>query len=563
MSTEQLVRAPSGVEVGWHSIDWPKAYEYVRGMQTRIVEAWGAGKHGKVKSLQHLLTHSFYGRAIAVKRVTENRGKQTPGVDGEIWNTPEDKINAVLSLNRPGYQPKPLKRVYIPKSNGKKRPLSIPTMFDRAMQALYCLALLPIAETTADKHSYGFRPERCPADAIGQCFIILSGSDRPKYILEGDIKGCFDNISHDWLMANIPMDKAILRKFLKAGFIENSTRFPTDMGTPQGGLISATLANMTLDGLERMLNEAFPKTTVAGRAAMVNVVRYADDFIVTGSSKELLETRVKPLVEAFMQTRGLELSQEKTRITHIDDGFDFLSQNVRKYDGKMLIKPAKKAISELLAKVREIVKANKASEQARLIEQLNPIIRGWANYHRHIVAARTFEVIDSAIWELIWQWAKRRHPNKGAKWIRQRYFRTIGNRQWVFAVDKIDAKGNTRTFWLAKASDTPIKRHVIIKAEVNPFDPAHTDYIEKRRRNKMLSKLGGQQRRLYMVQNGVCPVCRQPIDDDVEWDNHHKVRKADGGADTDENRVLVHLNCHREVHSHWAKVTKPAPDWGL
>lgn len=563
MSTEQLVRAPSGVEVGWHSINWPKAYEYVEGIQARIVEALGAGRWGKVKALQRLLTHSFYGRAIAVRRVTENRGKHTPGVDGIIWNTPEDKINAVLSLNRPGYKPKPLKRTYIPKSNGKKRPLSIPTMYDRAMQALYLLALIPVAEAKADKHSYGFRPERSQADAIEQCFTVLAPKRSAQYILEGDIKGCFDNISHDWLIANIPMDKAILRKFLKAGFIESATLSPTENGTPQGGIISPTLANMALDGLEQMLREAFSRTTRAGVKAKVNVVRYADDFIVTGDSKELLETRVKPLIEAFLKIRGLELSPEKTRITHIDEGFDFLSQNVRKYNGKMLIKPSKKAVKELLDKVRGIVKANKSATQARLLKMLNPVIRGWAYYHRHIVAAETFSAVDDEIWKILWRWAQRRHPNKGNTWIKDKYFPSIGGRNWVFATKTFNSKGKPVTVQLFKATDIAIKRHVIVRDDANPFAPEQKTYFLMRKRAKMLGKLFGQPRRLYEKQNGICPVCGQPIDDETEWDNHHIVRQTDGGTDEDANRVLVHLNCHREAHSQKLEVVKPAPDWGL
>jgi RNA-directed DNA polymerase len=317
--------------VDWHKINWPKVHREVQRLQARIVQAEQAGKRGKVKALQRLLTHSFSGKALAVKRVTENQGKNTPGVDREIWNTPEKKITAVHQLKQRGYRALPLRRVYIKKSNGKMRPLGIPCMKCRAMQALYLLALDPIAEVRADPDSYGFRRGRSCADAIEQCFITLASRHKPQWILEGDIRSCFDKINHNWLIANIPIDKAILQKWLKAGFVYKKVLYPTEEGSPQGSIISPVLANMTLDGLETKLKQAFARTTTKGRIAKVNLVRYADDFIISGSSKELLENEVKPLVVEFLAERGLELSPTKTRITHINEGFDFLGQTIRKY----------------------------------------------------------------------------------------------------------------------------------------------------------------------------------------------------------------------------------------
>ncbi|MBG4648514.1 group II intron reverse transcriptase/maturase, partial [Pseudomonas aeruginosa] len=375
MTTQEIAcaGAPSHESVNWHSIDWARCHREVRRLQARIVKATREGKHGKVKALQWILTHSFSGKALAVRRVTENQGKKTPGVDGITWSTPEAKSQAMLSIKRRGYRPQPLKRVYIPKTNGKMRPLGIPTMKDRAMQALYLLALEPVAETTADGRSFGFRPERSTADAIEQCFTTLSKKVAPQWILEGDIKGCFDNISHDWLMGHVPTDREILRKWLKAGYMEDRQLFPTEAGTPQGGIISPTLANLVLDGLEAKLDAAFGRKRYANGVQtrlMVNYVRYADDFIVTGRSKELLEQEVMPIIKDFMQERGLTLSPEKTKITHIDDGFDFLGQNVRKYNGKLLIKPSKANVATFLEKVRSAVKGNKALDQPRLIRML-------------------------------------------------------------------------------------------------------------------------------------------------------------------------------------------------
>src|SRR6266478_8715460 len=235
----------------WHAIDWESANHTVRRLQARIVKATKEKRWGKVKALQRLLTHSFSGKALALRRVTENQGKNTPGVDKITWNTPQKKINAVYSLRQRDYHPQPLRRIYIPKKNGKKRGLGIPAMKDRAMQALYLLALDPVAETIADPNSYGFRPQRSTADAIEQCFIALGNIHSAPWILEGDIKGCFDRISHDWLLTHIPMEKAILRKWLKSGYVDGNRLYPTEEGTPQGGIISPVLANMTLDGLER------------------------------------------------------------------------------------------------------------------------------------------------------------------------------------------------------------------------------------------------------------------------------------------------------------------------
>jgi RNA-directed DNA polymerase len=275
------VGASSGKPVEWHSINWAKCHKEVRRLQVRIVKATQEGRHGKVKALQWLLTHSFSGKALAVKRVTENQGRKTPGVDGKTWSTPRDKSQAIMSLKRHGYKTMPLKRIHIPKANGKKRPLGIPTMKDRAMQALYLQALEPVAETLADKRSFGFRPKRSTADAIEQCFSTLCKKDRAEWILEGDIKGCFDHISHDWLIDNVPMDKTILKKWLIAGFVEDKQLFPTESGTPQGGIISPVLANIALDGLEKELMNRWRVTTIKGRKfnPKVNYIRYADDCV--------------------------------------------------------------------------------------------------------------------------------------------------------------------------------------------------------------------------------------------------------------------------------------------
>jgi RNA-directed DNA polymerase len=268
--------AASDEATGWHAIDWYKAHRIVRRLQTRIVQATQAGRWNKVKALQRLLTHSYSGKVLAVRRVTENQGKRTPGVDRVIWDTPEKKIAAVRDLRRRGYQPQPTRRVFIPKSNGKRRPLGIATMRDRAMQALHLLALEPVAEVVADPNSYGFRPARSTADAIGQCYCALGRQVSAPWILEGDLEACFDTISHEWLLTHIPMEKGLLHQWLKVGVLDNHVFLATEQGTPQGNPLSPVLANLTLDGLERVLMRHFPKGTRSGKRPKVNLVRYAD-----------------------------------------------------------------------------------------------------------------------------------------------------------------------------------------------------------------------------------------------------------------------------------------------
>lgn len=272
--------APSNAPRSWDSIDWKAATVYVKKLQMRIAKAQKEGRHGKVQSLQWLLTHSFYAKELAVKRVTENKGKRTPGVDKILWTTKKAKFEAIATLRRYGYQPQPLRRVYLRKPNGKLRPLGIPTMTDRAMQTLYKFALEPVAETTGDPNSYGFRMGRCTQDAAVQCAATMARKDRAQWVLEGDIKGCFDNISHEWIERHIPMDKEILHKFLKCGYIDTGRLFPTKAGTPQGGTISPTIANMVLDGLETILNKAFHPRHVNGAKVnhKVNFIRYAVEW---------------------------------------------------------------------------------------------------------------------------------------------------------------------------------------------------------------------------------------------------------------------------------------------
>ena len=561
----KVVGATSHQQMSWHSVKWDKAQRMVRRLQVRIAKAVSEGRWNKAKALQRLLTHSFYGKAIAVKRVTENHGKKTPGVDGVTWNTPEQKTKAISSLKRKGYQPQPLRRVNIPKANGKLRPLGIPTIKDRAMQALHLLALQPISETTADPNSYGFRPERACRDAAEQCFIALAKNKSAQWVLDADISGCFDNISHDWLQANIPMDKVILRKWLNCGFVEKGCLFPTKAGTPQGGIISPTLANMTLDGMESVLDKHFgAKGSWKKNAHKINFIRYADDFVITGATKETLED-AKALIEAFLKERGLSFSAEKTQIVPIEEGFDFLGWNVRKYNGKLLIKPAKKNVQTFLRKIRKIIKGNKTAKQESVIRLLNPIIRGWANYHQNQVAKEIFSKVDSVIWKQLWQWTCRRHPNKPRKWIKDKYFMSEGLRNWVFGTTVKTEDGNGKKLKLVKASDTPIRRHIKIKSDANPFNPAWEEYFEKRLGLQMKENLRGRNKLLILwyMQEGLCPNCNEKITKETGWNIHHIQRKSDGGKDNLFNLMLLHPNCHRQIHNYDKKVTAGSGQTGF
>lgn len=559
--TDHSESASSREPNDWHTIDWQRVEKSVRTTQQRIAKATREEDWRRVKTLQRSLTHSFSARALAVRRVTENQGKRTAGVDRQLWDSPALKRAAIGKLKRQrGYRPLPLRRVYIPKSNGKERPLGIPTMTDRAMQALHLLGLEPVAETTSDPNSYGFRKNRSTADAMSQIFVCTSQKVSAPWMLEADIQGCFDHINHDWLVRHVPMNKTILRKWLKAGVIHKGRLSPTKEGTPQGGIISPTLANMCLNGLETgllaYLGVRFGKTKAT--KLKVHVIRYADDFAISGDSKELLETEVRPWIEEFLAQRGLELSPEKTKVVHIDDGFNFLGWNFRKYKGKLLIKPSKKNVQAFYSKVREIVKTHVSVKQEDLIAKLNPVLRGWAQYHQPVVAKETFSRMDNLIhWRLV-RWARRRHPNKSRPWCKNRYWQRIKDREEFAAT--IKTSENRLTMKLLKLADTVIVRHEKIKGTYNPFDPIWEVYGETLRTKRMLKSMAYQYETsmLYISQTGRCALCAEPLDHEGRWHDHHIVRKVDGGSDALSNRVLMHPVCHVRLHALGLTVAKPA-----
>jgi RNA-directed DNA polymerase len=559
--------APLDNPHAWHSIDWKKVYVFVGKAQMRIAQAMSEKDYRRVARLRRDLIRSWQAKALAVRRVTENQGKRTSGVDCELWDTPTKKWNAFRSLASKGYRVRPLRRVWIPKANGMERPLGIPTMKDRAMQALHLLALEPVVECTSDPNSYGFRKGRSTHDARSQLFVLLSQKASASWVLDADIKGFFDNINHEWLLEHVHMDTGMLRKWLKAGVIDAGQLRRTDDGTPQGGIISPTLANITLNGLETGLRQ-FLREKLGVRKAekgKVNLVRYADDFVVTGDSKELLETTVQPWIENFLRERGLTLSREKTRVVHIDQGFDFLGWNFRKYGGKLLIKPSQKNVKAFYGKVKDVIAESLAVPTETLIKRLNPVLKGWAQYHKGVVAKKTFSKIDHLIYWRLLRWGKRRHPRKTVDWVYGHYWKKCGSRK-QFAGLQDDPFGGTERipYPLYLLTDMKIVRWVKVKGEYNPFHADWQAYGEKLRVQRMGDTIWSSQRAsLWFAQRGKCALCQQEIDiADENMDDHHIVYRQLGGSDALSNRVLLHPVCHRRVHALNLSVIKPVPSTG-
>jgi RNA-directed DNA polymerase len=546
----RMTTAPSPAATEWRSIDWATASREVQRLQQRIFRASKEQQWRKVRSLQKLLLRSEANLVLAVRQVTQvNAGRNTPGVDGQVANTAEKRGQLLRQLRTSHrHRVRPVGRVSIPKANGKQPPLGIPTIEDRARQAVVKAALEPCWEAQFEPTSYGFRPGRSAQDAIQALFLRLRSSGKSQWVLDADIRGAFDNISHQYILrrlGNFP-GRAQIARWLQAGYVEQGRLFVTEAGTPQGGVVSPLLANIALDGLSQLLTR---QRSADWTTPYFGYVRYADDIVVTSPDRERLE-QMLPCIRTWLAERGLELNEEKTRIVHVDDGFDFLGFNLRRYKGKLLIKPQKDKVLESLRELKRWIRHQAAEKQEPIIANLNRVLRGWAQYYRHVVSKAIFGYVDARIFRMLWSWCKRRHPGKTASWRRKRYFRSIGGRSWVFAANGSDRRGEPSVRALIQVVKTPIVRHVLVKGSNSPMDPTLREYW--RRRNAARGQLRYATNRKQMAighqQRWMCPVCRQPLFNEEPLDTHHLQRVIDGGTDAVRNLQIRHEACHHNAH---------------
>ena len=536
----------------WNDIDWFRDNRIVRDLRQRIFRASRQGNRRKVRSLQRLMLKCQANRELSIRKVTQiNAGRCTLGIDKVTIKTPAARTALMEELS--SYEPwkaQPVRRVFIPKANGKQRPLGIPTIRDRCMQAIVKNALEPEWEAQLEPCSYGFRPGRSCHDAIQRIHQTAKPNTRKHWVVDADITGAFDNIRHETIhraLRGFPA-KRLINAWLKAGVMEKAHFEPTETGTPQGGIISPLLLNIALHGMEAALGITYAyhkdkqQWNNTGKRALI---RYADDFVIFTETKEDAIT-AKQDVSQWLQERGLTLSDEKTKICHMTEGFDFLGFTIRHYPVsntrtgfKMLTTPSKASVTSFKRRLRAEWKALVGHNAESVIQRLTPILRGWANYFRCGVSSEVFHHIDNFMYERIYHWCKRTHPSKPWHWIQDTYFRTREQDQWVFG---------TETSTLLKVRNTPIIRHCLVYHDSSPDDGTLKEYWEERNQ-KQLERLQSQRHRtLARRQQGTCPYCHISLNNDEELHIHHLVPRCQGGSDQLKNVVLTHLYCHQQVY---------------